>query len=333
MLAAYSYVVPFCSLHTWSLLILHFQYRQPGSSRSRTTVNSSTANTSFLTAGPLPPRNSLHPDHPIPKTDALLPRILQLPLRLLRKDRHPALRLRDGSADEHRRGGGRDRAQVGEEVGVREEGDQGGTGEDFECGGQFPWEDVGCYLVSVFCSLSLEASDEKLGNVLIGFLSLYLVLFLTICASRMIYAFDLVDICAFNMDICVYSANTCVSLDTCASDLDICIYSTLLSSSLPLHPSLPRTFTCFHTLLRSSAFFPRRLASNPPSMSTDPESRTNFGPFLSHVGPTYVDPSSSKADELKTIRYGVIGDLERALELEGKDVAAVLIEPIQGEAG
>lgn len=73
-------------------------------------------------------------------------------------------------------------------------------------------------------------------------------------------------------------------------------------------------------------------------MSTDPESRTNFGPFLSHVGPTYVDRSSlsssaQKADEVKTIRYGVIEDMERALELDGEEVAAVLIEPIQGEAG
>lgn len=75
------------------------------------------------------------------------------------------------------------------------------------------------------------------------------------------------------------------------------------------------------------------------SMSTDPESRTNFGPFLSHVGPTYVDPSSSSSaqseseSEVKTIRYGIIEDLERALELGGKEVAAVLVEPIQGEAG
>lgn len=69
-------------------------------------------------------------------------------------------------------------------------------------------------------------------------------------------------------------------------------------------------------------------------MSTDPESRTNFGPFLSHVGPTYVDPSSSTQEsEVKTIRYGVIRDLERALELGGEEVAAVLVEPIQGEAG
>ncbi|KAG2117149.1 pyridoxal phosphate-dependent transferase [Suillus discolor] len=33
------------------------------------------------------------------------------------------------------------------------------------------------------------------------------------------------------------------------------------------------------------------------------------------------------------IRYGEISDLERALELHGKNVAAFLIEPIQGEAG
>ena len=37
--------------------------------------------------------------------------------------------------------------------------------------------------------------------------------------------------------------------------------------------------------------------------------------------------------QTRTIRYGVIEDLERALELYGTDVAAFLIEPIQGEAG
>ena len=68
-------------------------------------------------------------------------------------------------------------------------------------------------------------------------------------------------------------------------------------------------------------------------MSTDPESRTNFGPFLTHVGPTFVDPSSSNTSDIRTIRYGVIEDLERALELNGEDTAAVLLEPIQGEAG
>ena len=64
------------------------------------------------------------------------------------------------------------------------------------------------------------------------------------------------------------------------------------------------------------------------SMSTDPESRRGFGPYLDRVGPTYIDNG-----ELKYIRYGEISDLERALELYGKNTAAFLIEPIQGEAG
>lgn len=70
-------------------------------------------------------------------------------------------------------------------------------------------------------------------------------------------------------------------------------------------------------------------------MSTDPESRTGFGPFLSHVGPTFHDPSSSavKTNGVRTIRYGVIEDIERALELNGEEIAAILMEPIQGEAG
>jgi len=64
------------------------------------------------------------------------------------------------------------------------------------------------------------------------------------------------------------------------------------------------------------------------SMSTDPESRGGFGPYLQGVGPTYLD-----GEEVKTIRFGVIEDLERALHLHGRNVAAFLIEPIQGEAG
>lgn len=63
-------------------------------------------------------------------------------------------------------------------------------------------------------------------------------------------------------------------------------------------------------------------------MSTDPESRRGFGPYLEGVGPAYLDNG-----ELKYIRYGEISDLERALELYGKNTAAFLIEPIQGEAG
>lgn len=64
------------------------------------------------------------------------------------------------------------------------------------------------------------------------------------------------------------------------------------------------------------------------SMSTDPESRSDFGPFLEGVGPTYTD-----GGEVKTIRFGVVEDLERALELYGDRAAAFLVEPIQGEAG
>ncbi|KII83657.1 hypothetical protein PLICRDRAFT_47139 [Plicaturopsis crispa FD-325 SS-3] len=64
------------------------------------------------------------------------------------------------------------------------------------------------------------------------------------------------------------------------------------------------------------------------SMSTDPESRGGFGPYLQGVGPTYDDNGKSS-----TIRFGKIEDLQRALELHGKNVAAFLVEPIQGEAG
>lgn len=63
-------------------------------------------------------------------------------------------------------------------------------------------------------------------------------------------------------------------------------------------------------------------------MSTDPEARRGFGPYLPGVGSTYLDGGVMKA-----IRFGEISDLERALELYGKNVAAFLVEPIQGEAG
>lgn len=63
-------------------------------------------------------------------------------------------------------------------------------------------------------------------------------------------------------------------------------------------------------------------------MSTDPESRGGFGPFLEGVGPTFED-----GGKVRFIRYGEISDLERAFELNGKNIAAFLVEPIQGEAG
>ncbi len=64
-------------------------------------------------------------------------------------------------------------------------------------------------------------------------------------------------------------------------------------------------------------------------MSTDPESRTGFGPFLEGVGPVVQLPGGQNHH----IRYNSIPDLEVALNAHGKNVAAFLVEPIQGEAG
>lgn len=61
-------------------------------------------------------------------------------------------------------------------------------------------------------------------------------------------------------------------------------------------------------------------------MSTDPESRRGFGPFLERVGP--VCPASGAR-----IPFNDVDALERALDKHGKQVAAFLVEPIQGEAG
>ncbi|MCJ1306445.1 ornithine aminotransferase [Agyrium rufum] len=62
------------------------------------------------------------------------------------------------------------------------------------------------------------------------------------------------------------------------------------------------------------------------SLSTDPESRDNYGPFLPNVGATC--PSTKKS-----IPYNDIEALRSALEVHGKETAAFLVEPIQGEAG
>ncbi|KAK6354395.1 ornithine aminotransferase [Orbilia blumenaviensis] len=62
------------------------------------------------------------------------------------------------------------------------------------------------------------------------------------------------------------------------------------------------------------------------SMSTDPESRENYGPYLPNVGPTI--PGTNKP-----LRYNNIGDLEEAFSTHGDKIAAFLVEPIQGEAG
>lgn len=62
------------------------------------------------------------------------------------------------------------------------------------------------------------------------------------------------------------------------------------------------------------------------SLSTDPESRDNYGPYVPNIGA--IVPSTGK-----TIRYNSVADLEEAFEAHGKETAAFIIEPIQGEAG
>ncbi|KAK6201572.1 ornithine aminotransferase [Scheffersomyces amazonensis] len=64
------------------------------------------------------------------------------------------------------------------------------------------------------------------------------------------------------------------------------------------------------------------------SMSTDPDATTNFGPYLNGVGPQI--PGAPKGTLL---RYGVIEDVELAFKNAGDKIAAILLEPIQGEAG
>ncbi|KAM0748329.1 putative ornithine-oxo-acid transaminase [Meredithblackwellia eburnea MCA 4105] len=64
------------------------------------------------------------------------------------------------------------------------------------------------------------------------------------------------------------------------------------------------------------------------SMSTDPDARNDFGPFLKNVG-----PQGPGMGEEGRIPYNDVAALERVLEVHGKEVAAFLVEPIQGEAG
>jgi len=61
-------------------------------------------------------------------------------------------------------------------------------------------------------------------------------------------------------------------------------------------------------------------------MSTDPESRDNYGPYLPNIGS--VCPATKKG-----IRYNSVEDVRAALEAHGTKTAAILVEPIQGEAG
>ena len=62
------------------------------------------------------------------------------------------------------------------------------------------------------------------------------------------------------------------------------------------------------------------------SMSTDPESRINYGPYLPNLGS--VCPSTKQP-----LPYNSISALRSALSTHGPRVAGFLVEPIQGEAG
>jgi ornithine--oxo-acid transaminase len=62
------------------------------------------------------------------------------------------------------------------------------------------------------------------------------------------------------------------------------------------------------------------------SLSLDPESRDNYGPYVPNIGA--INPTTGQP-----IRYNSIPDLEAVLSAHGKDTAAFIVEPIQGEAG
>lgn len=61
-------------------------------------------------------------------------------------------------------------------------------------------------------------------------------------------------------------------------------------------------------------------------MSTDPESRENYGPYLPGIG-------SSCPHTKQPLPYNDVDALRTALEAHGPKTAAFLVEPIQGEAG
>jgi ornithine--oxo-acid transaminase len=62
------------------------------------------------------------------------------------------------------------------------------------------------------------------------------------------------------------------------------------------------------------------------SMSTDPESRENYGPYLPNIGSTC--PKTGK-----TIAFNDVDAVREAFESHGNLIAGFIVEPIQGEAG
>lgn len=69
------------------------------------------------------------------------------------------------------------------------------------------------------------------------------------------------------------------------------------------------------------------------SLSTDPESRDNYGPYVPDVGAVWPAGSTANDAGTLTVRYNSVPDLERVLSLYGETTAAFIVEPIQGEAG
>lgn len=62
------------------------------------------------------------------------------------------------------------------------------------------------------------------------------------------------------------------------------------------------------------------------TLSTDPESRDNYGPYVPNMGASC--PSTGTP-----VRFNNAADLEHVLQTHGKNTAAFIVEPIQGEAG
>ena len=87
----------------------------------------------------------------------------------------------------------------------------------------------------------------------------------------------------------------------------------------------------------AGCFHGRTIASI--SLSSDASPRDGFGPFVPGMGSWVEVPDGErrKGEEEEEggfrIRFDHIEDLERALELHGRETAAIILEPIQGEAG
>lgn len=62
------------------------------------------------------------------------------------------------------------------------------------------------------------------------------------------------------------------------------------------------------------------------SLSTDAQSRDGFGPFVPRIGA--ICPATQCI-----VRFGSVEDLQKAVAAHHRHLAAVIVEPLQGEAG